>query len=414
MTAKLLYQAINRIIHDPNILNYARFSKKYFTRSRKMSFSDILCFFFDLRRTSLRTRLNLYFKKAGSDMISQQAFSKARNHFDHSPFEKMFRLLVSLEYSGEHALETWHGFHLLAVDGSYLQLPKTAEIRQEFGTRGEGRLCASAGMSVLYDVLHGWPVDCAITHSDMNERTQMEKHIDYLCGQLPHVASRSLVLMDRGYPSADLFARLEGAGVKYLVRCAKNYSRKTQDAPMGDSALKLSSGLAVRVFKFELPSGETETLVTNLFDVDKDELSGLYAMRWGVESMYYQLKNVVCLESFSGRTANAVRQDFWASIVLMVSIAVFQKEANAQVDKDQSGHKQNKHRYKVRSSDLVVTLRDEFIFEVLREGKTPGDRRIQEIIQTLAYSRSPIRPGRSFPRRDTVYCSANLNLKSHL
>ena len=61
--------------------------------------------------------LNRFFKKyrAARNTMSQQALSKARSHFDHSPFEKMFRATVEMRYCGDHKIATLHGCQLLAV-----------------------------------------------------------------------------------------------------------------------------------------------------------------------------------------------------------------------------------------------------------------------------------------------------------
>lgn len=409
-----LLETINAIIHAPETLIKARFLEKYFTRNRKMPFTDVLSFFFDMRKTSLQTRLNLFFKGRKQPMISQQAFSKTRSHFDHSPFETMMRALVEQEYMNENAsLPTWNGYHVFADDGSYLQLPKTPELAEKFGVRGAGGHCVSAGISVLYDVLSGWPIDPVITHSDMNERRECEKHLAYLSSKLPDIAEKSLILLDRGYPSEGLFKAIESKGMKFLARCKSNFCKKTQEAPMGDSIVKLKGGLVVRVYKFSLASGEIETLLTNLFEIPAKELPELYAKRWEIETAYGRLKNIVCLENFSGKTENAIRQDFWASMVLMISVAVFDKEANEKIEKSQRPQF-NKHAYKANTGDMVVTLRDEFVFSVLRKNKLLSMYKIKRIIAKLAYSKSPIRPQRSFPRHKDRHISFNLNLKSHL
>ena len=178
------FRVLRCIIDDPLTLINSRFSEKHFTRNRKMPFCDVLRFFFDMKKTTLQTRLNDFFKGTSKNM-SEQAFSKARNLFDHSPFETMVRELVKEEYSNPNHLPKWNGYHLLAVDGSYLQLPKNQKLKEAFGTRGNDD-CVSAGISVLYDLLTGWAIDPAITHSDMNERKECDKHIDYLSRELPH------------------------------------------------------------------------------------------------------------------------------------------------------------------------------------------------------------------------------------
>jgi len=406
-----LFNELKCIIDAREALEEARFSERFFTRDRKMPFTEILKFFFDMRKTSLQTRLNNYFKGDIQNVISEQAFSKARNNFDHSPFEKMVRRLVEVEYQADNATNMYHGYHILAVDGSYLQLPKTEKLKAEFGTRGQGKTCVSAGISVLYDVLSGFPIDPAIGHSDMNERKECERHIEFISENLPHVAGKSIVLLDRGYPSVSLFEKFGEKGMLFLARCAKNYCKATENAPMGESFAKLEGGFRVRVYKFTLPGGETETLVTNA-DMSGELLPELYAMRWGIEGAYNVLKNVVCVEKFSGKTPNAIRQDFWASMVLMISVAVFKADADGEIEKRQQ-RKFNKHKYKTRLSDLVVTLRDAFVFETLIAEPDSFDK-IKDIIALIAYSASPVRPGRSFTRNPSLALSVNSQLKSHL
>ena len=392
----------------------ARLSERFFTRTRKISFPDIMKFFMDMNKTSLQTRLNDFFKKnIGGKPMSQQAFSEMRSHFNHYPFEATFRALVAEEYSGKYELPTFHGYNVLADDGSYLKLPNTAELRDIYGTRGPGER-ASAGISILYDVLHGWPLDPIITSCDMNEREICKQHLVYLREQMPQLYGKILLLLDRGYPSQDLLNELQNSGIKYLVRCAKNYCTEVQTAPMGDSLVILKNGILVRVYKFVLPSGEVETLLTNLFDEPAEIFPDLYAMRWGIETMYSLLKNTLLVENFSGRTQNTVLQDFWVTMVFMAMAAVFQNEADAVVVKVRKG-KKNKHIYKANTSDLIVTLRNEYILATFFENKALAAAKTHEVILTMARSVIPIRPRRSAPRsKDKHKKPINLNHKSHL
>jgi len=127
--------------------------------------------------------------------------------------------------------------------------------------------------------MHGWTLDPIITKAGMNERTECEKHIDFLSVDLPHIAQNSIVVMDRGYPSLDLLGKLQRSGLKFVVRCNSVFVSEINTAPIGDSIKTLKNGLSVRVIKFFLSSGETETLVANLFDLQEDQFSKLYALR---------------------------------------------------------------------------------------------------------------------------------------
>jgi IS4 transposase len=394
-------------------LEAARQQENAFSRNRKMSFSSAVSFLLDMRKTTLQTRLNVFFQHTqGGEPISQQAFSKLRMKFDHSPFETMVRESVKKEYSGQYKLPTWCGFHVFAVDGSYLQLPRTEELRIEFGVRGGGDL-PSAGISVLYDVLHGWPLDPIITHTDMNERTECEKHIRFLCEQLPHIAQNSILTIDRGYPSLDLFKTMQTSGLKFVARCSSACLQEIKAAPMGDSRVTLKNGITMRVVKVTLDSGEIETLATNLFDFPSQAILELYTMRWNIETAYFRLKEELSVQQFSGKTPNAIRQDFWASMVLMQAVAVFQQNADEAVQKRQEC-KLVKHLNRARTSDLIITLRDRFIFAVLCGRPMFCVKEMEAVINTMARAVSPVRPGRSFKRVTRHFDAVGMNLKSRL
>lgn len=345
--------------------------------------------------------------------MSQQAFSKLRNNFDHSPFLTMHKTLVQTEYSGEYDLPLWNGYHLFGIDGSFLQLPRNKEMYHVFSRHGHKEQCPCAGISVLFDVLHGWAVDPIITNARMNERIECEKHIQFLCQSLPHIAQNSIVLMDRGYASQDLFKKLQNSGLKFVARCKSGFLSEINNAPLGDSVITLKNDITLRIIKFVLSTGEIETLATNLFDVPETLFPDLYALRWGIETAYFRFKQELCVEKFSGKTANSIYQDFWASMVLLNSVAVFQHEADMAIVERQIT-KQVRHQNRARTSDLIVTLRDRFVFAVLCGEIIFSDLEIERIIITMARTVSPVRPGRSFPRQRKPFLNVNHNLKSHL
>ena len=127
-----LLRSMSGIFRSQETLNTARLQEQAFTRDRKMPFTDALCFLPDMRKSTLQTRLNAFFRHNGDkEPMSQQAFSKLRANFDHSPFEKALRVLVKKEYSGDYDLPLWAGYHLIGVDGSYIQLPRVEQLRRE-------------------------------------------------------------------------------------------------------------------------------------------------------------------------------------------------------------------------------------------------------------------------------------------
>jgi hypothetical protein len=100
-------------------------------------------------------------------------------------------------------------------------------------------------------------------------------------------------------------------------------------------------------------------------------------------------------------------------MVLLNAVAVFQSEADQAVQVRQKG-KSLKHVNRARTSDLIVILRDRFIFANLCGHPALAAWESDDVIQSLARVVSPVRPGRSFPRNFKPLFAANHNLKSHL
>lgn len=225
-----------------------------------------------------------------------------------------------------------------------------------------------------------------------SERDFAKKHIEFVKTHMAHL-QQIIFLFDRGYPSLDLVQYLHNDGVEFLMRCKKDWNTEVTNAPMGDSVCVLRNGIKIRVYKFILPSGELEILITNLFVISADDLPGLYFLRWGVEGKYDVLKNKLELENFSGCTKNAILQDFWASISLSIIAEVFHKEANEKIQERVEG-KNNKREQKPNMSQLVGSLKDEFILACTLPDKALRKEAIDAVIYEISRAVTTLRPNR--------------------
>lgn len=73
-----------------------------------------------------------------------------------------------------------------------------------------------------------------------------------------------------------------------------------------------------RLIRVELPTGETEVLLTTLTDQKKypaREFGPLYHLRWGVETCFFSLKSLLQLARFSAVTVNNAWQDIYATLI---------------------------------------------------------------------------------------------------
>ena len=393
---------IRDIVESDETKKMARFKPKYFTRNRLMPFTDILYFLLNPAKESLQTKLNRFFKLIGKKCmrISQQSLSKARSHFDHSPFEKMARELVSLEYGGNFPLRTWNGYHVFGVDGSTVILPSSPELKKEYGVikNQSEKEPVCARISLLCDVLHDWILDASIKSYNHSEREFAKKHVDFIKTHMTHL-QKVIILFDRGYPSLDLVNYLQSADIHFLMRCKKDWTTKVENASMGDSVCVLKNEVKIRVYKFILPSGEVEILITNMFDISADELPRLYFLRWGVEGKYDVLKNKIELENFSGCTKNAILQDFWVSITLSIVVAIAKKEADEKIQSRVEG-KNNCRVQQPNVSQLVGSLKDEFVLACRLPDKTLRKDAIDAIINEISRSVTTVRPNKKPHKRE--------------
>jgi hypothetical protein len=393
MLLKLAIEILREIIQSPTTLHEARFSPKYFTRNRKLSFQDVLRFLLNPAKECLQTRIENFFEYVTKDedaTMSEQALSKARSHFNHSPFEKMANALISEEYSGRHVMPLWNGFHVFAVDGSEITLPNTKELREQFGVKGSLKDQAAASISILHDVLNGWVVDSLIDRYPINERSAAKTHVDHLCEL--SLSGKSIVLFDRGYPSRDLVEYLSNTNLFYVFRCQKSWLSAVENAPLGDSIVKVCDTLSARVIKLILPTGEVETLLTNLLDLPESEFKSLYFMRWGIESEFDTIKNKIQFENFSGYSKNAVLQDFWVSITLANIIAIAKNEAGKSLQEKCKG-KSNKNPQAPNVSQLVASLKNRFVTVVNLPTAELRDIGLNRLIKRISRAYTSIRKG---------------------
>ena len=391
----------------------SRTKPTYFVRNRKMNFSELVYYILHPGKESTRLGLTRFFAMMGKEgcTMSEQAFSKARSHFNHWPFEKMVRITTQEEYHSKDA-QTWNGYHLFAIDGTTVALPDKPSLCKAFGGSGRKKDSATASASILYDIENDWIADAAIAPYPTMERTQAMGHIQRL--KELEIASQSLVLFDRGYPDAKFLAFLKANGIRFLMRCKRKWNYVVDETQSDDFTMDLNREVSLRVIRVLLPSGESETLLTNLFDLPYEQFMPLYFRRWPIETNYDILKNKLELCNFTGYSPNAIRQDFWASIHLANIAAVAKAEADQAIQASRADS-DNRYTYQANTAQLIGTLKDRFIRACFLQDSRLRDYAIQNIIDEISRAVSPIRPNRTFWRnpwpRKAKFC---FNRKSNI
>ena len=409
-----LAENLKEVIDSREFLEKARKKPADFTRDREMPFSEMIYFMLNLIRSTtgvaLDRFLNLVFEIRGRKAhMTQQSFSESREKLRWEGCRYLLDKLVEMFYQSDY--EKWHGYRLMAIDGSKLQLPEDAKLKSLYGTAGRGDTSVTALGSVLYDTLNGITLDANLAPISTSERKLASLHIQRLRG-MPSF-SRELVLFDRGYASFQLIQDLlEGEKpVNFLFRLRTKFNLEIDSMPLGIHYFTLSRGgksYQLRVVKFKLNSTETETLLTNLLDdLSLEDFKKLYFRRWPIKGNYNILKNKLCIENFSSRTQNAILQDFFLTYLASNLVTVLDRDAQPIADARRKG-KRNKYEYAVNRNQSIGKMKDRLVKIALMKDPEKRIQAMIHLIVLLSGSVVPRRPGRNIPRkpnpRKANYC----------
>jgi hypothetical protein len=410
MTLLKCAERIRAIFSNPHTMEEARTEARHFTRNRKMPFARLLEYLLRGSKGATQSVLNEFFQGLEEGIhMTQQALSKARTHFDHSPFLKAFYEVVNAEYnlSNDPNLPRRYGYKFLAIDGSVIPLPNLPELKKLFG---DVKGSPSARADIALDVLNDRIVEAEFGTLSGDERSMAIEHIRKLKGRIR--MEDTVFLFDRGYPSKELIKVILQANAHFIMRVKRKFNADIDAAPMGSGGVILD-GIRLRVVKFTLSSGQTETLITDLFDMEESAFEELYFLRWSVEEKYDVVKNKLELPNFTGRTANVLYQDFWISMLLTNVASIAKAEADGKVQKKREG-KANKYQYQTNVNNAIASLRNRFADAVFCPSPSLRATRVDAIIREIAASVVPERPDRNVPRKKARKAKYHHNKKSNV
>jgi len=310
----------------------------------------------------------------------------------------------------------WNGYRLLAIDGSTAVLPKHKSIEDEFGVTNFGPEAASprsiARISVLYDVLNLTALDGQISGYTTSEKTLALAHLDSV-----NPAS-DILIFDRGYPGLPLMFQLQALGIRYIIRMCEGWWKEvrtmvaagetdkqvTFKLPPSEKALLQQYNtkediIKCRLVVVDLPQGGKEVLCTSILDnqtVDYKEFCGLYHLRWNIEEAIKLMKCRMHLEAFSGKTALAIKQDFYAKIFMMTTTAVLAFPVEERIKKEIKKHGSRKHPYKVNRTNALAIVREIGIGVFIKRLVSKALKAVDAILQKTT---EIVRPNRRNPRK---------------
>ena len=334
MIKRTLKKCIDEISAHPE--TFVKNPGKDFTRERKLPFEQVLKSVLSTTGKSLRGELMEYFNLKTS-MPTVSAFVQQRNKVDPRAFEVLFHTFTKA--FDEQAL--FKGYRLLAVDGSDLHTPTNKNEKASFHERANGQKPYNLfHLNALYDLQRRIYTDAIVQgRKQWNEHRAFVTMVDRDETSVP-----TIYIADRGYESYNNMAHIIEKGQTFLIRAKDLNSNsilsgmrsrhceefdtilsvgltRNQTNDVKQSNLKLISHtqtfvflpqtskksipmqpyfLSFRVVRFKLTEDSYEVLLTNLSEDEFSvvDLKELYAMRWGIETSFRNLKYSLALSYF--------------------------------------------------------------------------------------------------------------------
>ena len=333
---------LNELIPKQKSNTQSSIKSKDFSRDRKLTLPIVIALIINMvrpgKRFGYQEVINRFYSETGlahqegsnESPPDKAAFCRARQKLPLDIFRELFGKAVSKaeEMAAQIGETTWHGFRVLAIDGTKKIMTYSEQLEAFFGIPS-GSSFPQMLACALYDVLVKIPLDVVYGPFDSSER-------DMARLLFKDLGKTDLLLMDRGYPSFELLSEMFYLGFQFMVRLPITglfkEVRVFLDKGHRDGILTIHPPayliselkkqgkpipcpLRLRVIKMRLPNGKKAVFITTLLDKVKypvTQLKNLYHLRWEEEEFFKLTKGLLDAESFRGKCLLLIGQELMA------------------------------------------------------------------------------------------------------
>ena len=348
---RILKKCINELSNTPEL--FAKNPSKDFSRTRKLPFKQMVKIILSMTGKSIRGEL-MDCLGLNFNMPTVSAFVQQRNKIHSKAFETLFQNFTS----SIEKQNLYRGYRLLAVDASDLHVPTNSDEEDSFYTGATNKRPYNLiHINALYDLRRKIYTDVSI------EGRRKENGVKAFVSMVDRDPSSvpTIYIADRGYEAYNNMAHIQEKGQKFIIR-AKDFSCGgivySLNLPQNDEIdeevnlyltrkqrtytdknikflppkcvfdyLPISCNkhtsvapyeLKFRVVRFKLTESTYEVLITNLDkkDFNIDTLKELYAMRWGIETSFRDLKYTLGLSYLHSKKTEYILQEIFAKLTM--------------------------------------------------------------------------------------------------
>ena len=415
------YKGLSKIrnkIQSTELKEKGRKNIKDFTRKRKMDFEKLIHYILNKKGLCTNMEINNFFNKINEDTdMSAQALLDQRLKLNPEVFIDLNNdyLQGFYEEYKDIDVKTYKGYILKAIDGSDFEIPNTQKSRDAFGRVQckTGESIPRTSVSMCYDVLNEYIIDVIPEKYRANEIYMAKRHMKK--DQEITKGYKSLYIMDRNYVSMDFIGFLEKNNIKFLSRLNATYYTKERESMKSNDEivelehtkdrmkrkyfedeetrqyLKQTKTTKVRMLKYILNTGEEEYLITNIEDLNYEELFEVYGKRWNIETLYFSLKSKLQMEKFTSSNETIIKQDIYSGVLVYNMIQTMKNEAKEEIEQSKY-----KHEMKVNENIAIGLFKNEMIYIMMEEDDNERIKRYDKLCTKILKYKIPIRKNRNY------------------
>jgi hypothetical protein len=263
--------------------------------------------------------------------IAKSTLSNANESRDHRIFSEIAMILIEEAkslYLNESDLEVDLKNNVFAIDASVIDVCLSAFSWAKFRTTKGG-----VKVHVQLDLKTAIPEFFQITPAAVHEVNILDNIV---------FQPDSFYVLDRGYTAFDKLYQIHRARAFFIIRAKDNLnfsriSSKPSENANGvicDQTIRLNGFYAlkdfpVRMRRIKFYDAENDRLLvflSNNFELKVTEIAQLYKHRWKIELFFKWIKQHLKIQSFWGRSENAVKIQIWIAISVYVLVAIAKKK----------------------------------------------------------------------------------------
>ncbi|MCK5521018.1 MAG: IS4 family transposase [Candidatus Marinimicrobia bacterium] len=260
--------------------------------------------------------------------LNTAAYSKARSRLPMELIEELFEKskIVDVQNTYSH----WHNYRVYLVDGTYVQIQDTEELRRDYAVKHKGKESEGYPQGLLETISER---GSGQIHSYvLSDRHTSELELFY--GMIDKIPEESLLLLDDLYNTYEIFSKFESLNIKCVVpgKRVRKYSvikkitdgdeivkikrRSSRPAWLPSDAITLPKELYLRRIETISPEDKTYVLYTSILDekISKEEIVNLYLTRWDIEISIREIKTIMDINILRSKSSLMIQKELAVSL----------------------------------------------------------------------------------------------------